>query len=230
MGFKALATTSAGFAFTLGRADGDVTLDEIAAHVASISSVSSLPLSVDLEHGLGPATTDAAKAIACVAEAGAVGGSIEDYDPEAGRLYETAAAAERVGAAREAADALDFPFILTGRSEGGFRGGFDLEDTISRLNAYAEAGADVLYAPGLPDVDALREICAAVPKPVNAIGRRRFSFPELAEAGAQRVSVGSSLTWSGVDAFVAAAEKMRDEGDFSRLGSGKALGPWYGQA
>jgi 2-methylisocitrate lyase-like PEP mutase family enzyme len=227
LGFAALATTSSGFAYTLGRADGEVTLEEIAGHVARISAASSLPLSVDLEHGLGPTTGDVAAAIECVADVGAVGGSIEDYDPEAGALYDISAAVERIAAAREAADAVGFPFTLTGRSEGGFRGDFDLAETITRLDAYAEAGADVLFAPGLPDIEALREICSSVSKPVNAIGRRRFSFPELAEAGAQRVSIGGSLTWSGVDAMVAAAEAMRDSGDFSLLGSGKALREWY---
>ena len=148
LGFKALATTSAGFAFTLGRLDGDVTLDEVVDHTRVLDRATSLPVSVDLENGYGAGPEDAARAVTRAAQAGAVGGSIEDYDP-AGRLYGIEHAAERVAAAAEAAARLGFPFMLTARAENHIRGNPDLDDTIARLQAYERAGADVLYAPGL---------------------------------------------------------------------------------
>jgi 2-methylisocitrate lyase-like PEP mutase family enzyme len=229
LGFPALATTSSGLAFTLGRLDGTVTLEEIEAHVRLLSSVSGLPVSVDLENGYGPRPEDAAQAIATAASAGAVGGSIEDYDRDEGRLYELAEAVERVAAAVEAAAALDFPFTLTARAENHLRGKPDLADTIARLRAYEEAGADVLYAPGLRSVEEVREVCAAAAKPVNVLARPGFALAELVEAGAQRVSVGGSLAWSGVEAAAAAAEAIRDRGDFSGLGSLGRVREWLGR-
>ena len=147
LGFEALATTSSGFAFTLGRHDGGATLDEVVEHVRVIDAATDLPVSVDLENGYGREPGEAATAIARVAEAGAVGGSIEDFDPDEG-IYEAGFAVERVAAAVEAARALDFPFTFTARAENHIRGNPDLDDTIARLRAYEEAGADVLYAPG----------------------------------------------------------------------------------
>src|SRR5947209_8587245 len=161
LGFKALATTSSGFAFTLGRSDGNVTLDEVIAHTARLAEASSLPVSVDLENGYGARPEDAALAITRAAEAGAVGGSIEDYDP-GGELYSPTHAAERVAAAVEAARAFDFTFMLTARAENHIRGNPDLDDTIARLQAYERAGADVLYAPGLATVEEIRTVCTAV--------------------------------------------------------------------
>src|SRR5215211_3564683 len=161
LGFKALATTSSGFAFTLGRADGEVTLDELAGHVATLTAATSLPVSVDLENGYGPAPEDAATAIARAAVAGAVGGSIEDWDPS-GQLYALDHAVERVAAAADTARTLGFPFTLTARAENHIRGNPDLADTIARLQAYEEAGADVLYAPGLTDLADVRTLIAAV--------------------------------------------------------------------
>ncbi len=222
LGFAALATTSSAFAFTLGRRDGEVTLDELAAHVATLAAATSLPISVDLENGFGAAPEDAARAIARAAEAGAVGGSIEDWDP-GGRLYDRAHAVERVAAAAEAARALGFPFTLTARAENHIRGNPDLDDTIARLQAYEAAGADVLYAPGLRSADEIRAVCSAVGRPVNVLALGKLSFAEIAGAGAQRVSVGGSLAWAGVTAFAAAAEAIRDHGDFSGLGSGGAV-------
>ena len=153
LGFEALATTSSGHAFTLGRDDGGVTLDEVVEHVRILSAASSLPLSVDLENGYGPAPSDAAEAVTRVAEAGAVGGSIEDYDPDEDAIYEVGRAAERIAAAAEAARGFGFPFTLTGRAENHFRGNPDLDDTIARLQAYEAAGADVVYAPRLRTVE-----------------------------------------------------------------------------
>ncbi len=160
LGFKALATTSSGFAFTLGRLDGNVTLDEVAAHVSAVDKATDLPVSVDLENGYGPAPEDPAMAIRRAAEAGAVGGSIEDYDPERG-IYELEQAAERVAAAAEAGRGLGFPFTLTGRAENHIRGNPDLDDTIARLQAYERAGADVLYAPGLRRGEDIRAVTDA---------------------------------------------------------------------
>jgi len=225
LGFRALATTSSGFAFTLGLRDGAVTLDQVAAHVAALDAATDLPVSVDLENGYGPDPADAARAIARAAEAGAVGGSIEDYD-RAGGLYDFEHAVERVAAAVEAARALDFPFTLTARAENHLRGNPDLDDTIARLRAFEEAGADVLYATGLRTADEIRSLCTAVSKPVNVLAVPHLSFAEIVAAGAQRVSVGGALTWVAVAALVSAAEDMRDRGDFSALGSGVQIENW----
>jgi 2-methylisocitrate lyase-like PEP mutase family enzyme len=226
LGFRALATTSSGFAFTLGRLDGATTIDEVAAHVAAVDAATQLPVSVDLENGYGPEPEDAAGAIARAAEAGAVGGSIEDYDPR-GTIYELAHAVERVAAAVEAAAALGFPFVLTARAENHIRGNPDLDDTIARLQAYEGAGADVLYAPGLRTVEEIRAVCDAVPKPVNVLAHPGLSFAEVAEAGAQRVSVGGGLTWVAAKALADAAALLRDEGDFDVLSARVPLADWF---
>ncbi len=222
LGFRALATTSSGFAFTLGRRDGDATLAEVVAHVELVDGAAQLPVSVDLENGYGAEPEAAAHAIAAVAGAGAVGGSIEDWDP-AGHLYEPAHAAERVAAAAEAARALPFAFMLTGRAENHIRGKPDLDDTIARLQAYEAAGADVLYAPGLATADEIRAVCTAVGKPVNVLAMRSLTFAELAAAGAQRISVGGALAWAAANALVEAATAIRDRGDFSLLGVSPSL-------
>ena len=224
LGFRALATTSSGFAFTLGRLDGAATLDEVASHVRALAAATELPISVDLENGYD----DPAGAIAAVAEAGAVGGSIEDYDPREG-LYPVDVAVSRVAAAVEAARALDFPFVLTARAENHIRGNPDLDDTVVRLRAFEAAGADVLYAPGLASVEEIRAVCAAVSRPVNVLARPNLSMSEIAAAGARRISLGGALAWAAVGGFVAAAERIRDDGDFSSLGSPARLGEWLGQ-
>jgi 2-methylisocitrate lyase-like PEP mutase family enzyme len=226
LGFKALATTSSGFAFTLGRLDGSVTLDEVVAHAEALDRATDLPLSVDLENGYGPDPENAALAITRIAEAGAVGASIEDYDP-AGRIYERDHAVARIAAAAEAARGLGFPFTLTARAENHLRGNPDLEDTIARLQAFAEAGADVLYAPGLRSAEQIRAVCQAVSKPVNVLARAELSFAEIVAAGAQRVSVGGGLTWVAVSAMAGAAEAIRDAGDFSALAARLPLGEWF---
>jgi 2-methylisocitrate lyase-like PEP mutase family enzyme len=230
LGFKALATTSGGFAFTLGRPDGNVTLDEVAAHVTSIDQATPLPVSTDLENGYGAEPADAAGAITRAAEAGAVGGSIEDYDPDQEQIYELDHSLERVTAAVEAARALDFPFTFTARAENYLRGNPDLNDTIARLQAYEEAGADVLYAPGLRSADEIKAICDEVSKPVNVLvfGPLGLTLSEVAELGAQRISVGSGLTWTATTAVIEAGEKML-KGDFSGLGlPGKNVKEWLG--
>ena len=219
LGFKALATTSSGFAFTLGRLDGGATLDDVVDHVRVMCAATSLPVAVDLENGYGPPGV----AITRVAEAGAVGGSIEDYDGS--RLYELDEAVERVAAAVEAARALDFPFTLTARAENHLHGVTDIEDTIARLQSYERAGADVLFAPGLRTTDHVRAITSAVSRPVNVLGHAGFTMAELVEAGAQRVSVGGALTWVGVAAAAEAAERVR-EGDFSVLTARPPLREW----
>jgi 2-methylisocitrate lyase-like PEP mutase family enzyme len=226
LGFKALATTSSGFAFTLGRLDGDVTLDEVVDHTAAIDRATSLPVSVDLENGYGAEPEAAAEAIRRVAAAGAVGGSIEDWDP-AGHLYEREHAAERIAAAAEAARSLPHSFTLTGRAENHIRGNPDLDDTIERLRAYEAAGADVLYAPGLATVEEIRAVCDAVTKPVNVLARPNLSVAEIVEAGAQRISVGGALTWVAANAAASAAEAIRDRGDFSVLGVSPPLVDWF---
>jgi 2-methylisocitrate lyase-like PEP mutase family enzyme len=228
LGFKALATTSSGFAFTLGRLDGSVTLEEIVAHVGVLSEATDLPVSVDLENGYGPAPADAALAITRVGEAGAVGGSIEDYDRDDGELYALEPAVERIAAAAEAAGSFGFPFTLTARAENHLHGNPDLDDTIARLRAFADAGADVLYAPGLISADEIKTVCDAVSKPVNvlAFGRLGLTFAEIAEAGAQRVSVGGGLTWAATDGLIEAAERIIDKGDFSGTATPGRVKEW----
>jgi 2-methylisocitrate lyase-like PEP mutase family enzyme len=221
LGFKALATTSSGYAFTLGRHDGNVTLDEVIGHTAMLAAATNLPVSVDLENGYGPEPKDAARAVTEAAAAGAAGGSIEDYDPS-GHLYDIGHATERVAAAAEAATS----FVLTARAESHLRGNPDLDDTIARLQAYERAGADVLYAPGLATVEEIRTVCDAVSKPVNVLARANLSFGEITAAGAQRVSVGGALAWVAVAGLVSAAEAIRDRGDFTALGEGVKISKW----
>jgi 2-methylisocitrate lyase-like PEP mutase family enzyme len=225
LGFRALATTSSGFAFTLGRLDGGATLDDVVEHVAALDAATGLPISVDLENGYGPEPETAARAISRVAEVGAVGGSIEDWDPE-GRLYDLPHAVERVAAAVETAHGLGFPFTFTARAENHIRGNPDLEDTIARLQAYEGAGADVLYAPGLRTAEEIRTVCDALTKPVNVLALPNLTVAEIFEAGAQRISVGGSLAWVAVAAFADAATKIRDEGDLSVLATKLRLGDW----
>jgi 2-methylisocitrate lyase-like PEP mutase family enzyme len=226
LGFEALATTSSGLAFTLGRLDGGATLDEVAVHVAALVAATGLPVSADLENGYGPEPRAAAEAIVRVAEAGAVGGSIEDYDP-AGSLYERAHAVERVAAAVEAARGLGFPFALTARAENHIRGNPDLDDTIARLQAFEAVGADVLYAPGLRTVDEIRTVCDAVSTPVNVLALPALTLGEIFGAGAQRVSVGGGLAWVAAKAMADAAAGIRDRGDLSPLAARVPLDAWF---
>ena len=225
LGFRALATTSSGLAFTLGRRDGNVTLQEVVANTSALDRATTLPVSVDLENGYGADPADAARAIERVAEAGAVGGSIEDYDPS-GYLYPLDLAAERVAAAVASARGLPFPFTLTARAENHIRGNPDLDDTIARLRVFEQAGADVLYAPGLESVEEIRAVCEAVTRPVNVLALGDLSVSEIFEAGTQRVSVGGGLTWVAVRAMAEAAIAIRDTGDLSALATDLSLDRW----
>jgi 2-methylisocitrate lyase-like PEP mutase family enzyme len=225
LGFKALATTSSGFAFTLGRLDGHATPDEVLRHTADLAAASSLPVSVDLENGYGREPEKAAAAITRAAEAGAVGGSIEDFDP-AGEIYDFGHAVERVAAACEAARALSFPFTLTARAENHVRDNPDLDDTIARLQAFEQAGADVLYAPGLRNGEEIRAVSEATSKPLNVLAHPRLSMSEVVEAGGRRISVGGGLTWVAVAAMAGAAQEMLESGDFSVLAARVRIDEW----
>jgi 2-methylisocitrate lyase-like PEP mutase family enzyme len=226
LGFKALASTSSGFAFTLGRLDGHVTLDEVVEHARMLDRATDLPVSVDLENGYGSDPEDAAVAIERVAEAGAVGGSIEDYDPM-GHIYDLELAVERIAAAAEAARRLEFPFTLTARAENHIRGHPHLDDTIARLQAFEAAGADVLYAPGLREREEIQAVCEAVTKPVNVLALQGMSLAGIVAAGAQRVSVGGGLAWVAVNALAAAAREIVHRGDFSVLERSPPLSDWF---
>jgi 2-methylisocitrate lyase-like PEP mutase family enzyme len=226
LGFEALATTSAGFAFTLGKLDGEVTLDEVVEHTRALAEASPLPVAVDLENGFGPAPEDAARAITRAAEAGAVGGSIEDWDRDEGFLYDLSHSTERIAAAAEAARALDFPFTLTARAENHFRRNPDLDDTIARLQAYEAAGADVIYAPGIASGDQIRAISEATSKPQNVLGFPPLTMREITEAGGKRVSVGSQFTWVAAGAFAKAAEEIRDTGEFTAFAERVPIKDW----
>ncbi len=221
LGFKALASTSGGFAERLGRSDGEVTLAESVEHARELDEATDLPVAMDLENGYGAEPAQAALAVKSVGEAGAVGGSIEDWDPDDEVIYCLEHAVARIEAAAEAARTLPTGFVLTARAENKFRGIDDLGDTIARLNAYAEAGADVLYAPGLRTHDEVRTVCQAVSKPVNVLAYPGLTVAGIFEAGAQRISLGSWL-WaiakrSDMATAMNAMAAIRDEGDLSVL-------------
>src|SRR3954462_11265009 len=221
LGFNALAPPSSLLTFSLGARDGDVTLDEGIEHTRTLAAAVEVPVSVDLEHGYGSEPDDAARAVAAAADAGAAGGSIEDFDPS-GRIYDLDYATERVAAAADAAG----DFVLTARAENHIRGNPDLDDTIARLQAYERAGADVLYAPGLATVEEIRAACDAVAKPVNVLARPDLSFADITSAGAQRVSVGGALTWVAAAGLISAAERIRDDGDFTALRTDVKIDEW----
>ena len=210
-GFPALATTSAGFAWALGKHDQQVTRDELVAHVAALARATSLPLNVDSERCYPDDTGGVAETVRLLAEAGAAGCSIEDYDPGTGAIDDVRAAAERVAEAAEAVHALAEPMVLTGRAENHIRGVDDLDDTIARLVAYRDAGADCLYAPGLRDPGQIRQVVEAVGAPVNVLALPGGpSIPDLAAAGVRRVSTGSLLASAAYGALVAGAQELRE--------------------
>ena len=218
LGFEALATTSAGYAFSVGKRDGAVGREAMMAHVAEIVAATDLPVSADLENGFGDAPETVAETIRLAAAAGLVGGSIEDAtgdldDP----LYELELAAERVRAAAETARSLPYPFTLTARAENFLVGRRDLNDTITRLQAYQEAGADVLYAPGLASKEEIAAVVSSVDRPVNVVMGRRgagLSRADLSELGVKRISVGSALSRAALGAFLRAAREMAEDGTF----------------
>jgi 2-methylisocitrate lyase-like PEP mutase family enzyme len=221
LGFQALATSSSASAGVLGRRDGSVTREEALAHCRAIVAATDVPVSADLEKGFGDAPSDAALTIRLAAEAGLVGGSIEDASGDKARpLYDIGQATERVAAAAQAARSLAFPFTLTARAENFLRGNPDLDDTIKRLQAYEKAGADVLFAPGLPDLAAVKAVCSALSRPFNfmvGIKGKSFSVAELEAAGVRRISLAGSLYRAAMSGLVEAAKEVREKGSFSYL-------------
>jgi 2-methylisocitrate lyase-like PEP mutase family enzyme len=219
MGFEALATTSMGYAFSRGKRDNTVGRDEMIRHIAEIAAATSLPVSADLENGFGDAPEDAAETIRLAAAAGVVGGSIEDSTTRQDHpIYDKHHAADRIAAAAEAARSLPFAFTLTARAENYLYGRPDLSDTIARLQAYQQAGADVLYAPGLSTKDEIAAVVSSVDRPVNVVmGLQgvQLSLSGLSAIGVRRISVGSALYRTALGAFLRAAHEMTEQGTFS---------------
>ncbi|MFJ2989470.1 oxaloacetate decarboxylase [Collimonas sp. NPDC087041] len=219
LGFEALASTSAGYAFSRGQTDGSVGRDQMLLHLSELAAATELPLSADLENGFGDAPEAVAETIRLAAATGIVGGSIEDAsghsdDP----IYSLELAVERVRAAAEAARGLGFPFMLTARAENYLVGRPDLNDTIKRLQAYQDAGADALYAPGLKTREEIAAVVSSLDRPVNVVmGLQgvQLGLKDLAEIGVKRVSVGGSLSRAALGAFLRAAREMRDHGTFT---------------
>jgi len=224
LGFPALATSSGASAGTLGRRDGKVTREEALAHSRAIVDATDLPVAADLEKGFGDAPSAAAETIRLAASVGLVGGSIEDATGDKQTpLFDIATATARVAAAVAAARALSFPFTLTARTENFLRGNPDLEDTIKRLQAFEKAGADVLMAPGLPDLAAVRAVCAAVLKPVNfmvGIKGKSFTAAELTAAGVKRISLATSLYRTAMSGLIDAAREVKAAGTFGYVDRG----------
>src|ERR687888_2303565 len=221
LGFPALATSSGAQAGVLGRRDGAVTRDEALAHCRAIVAATDVPVSADLEKGFGDAPAAAAETIRLAAGVGLVGGSIEDATGDKDRpLFDIGQATERVAAAVQAARALPFHFTLTARTESFLRGNPDLDDVIKRLQAFETAGADVLMAPGLPDLAAVRAVCGAVSKPVNfmaGIKGKSFTVAELEAAGVRRISLATSLYRIAMTGLIDAAREVKDKGTFGYL-------------
>jgi 2-methylisocitrate lyase-like PEP mutase family enzyme len=216
LGFEALATTSAGFAWSLGKHDQTVTRDELVEHVAAVANATPLPLNVDSERCYPEDEGGVARTIELLAEAGASGCSIEDYDPATESVDPLEQAAERVAAAVAAAHGLAEPIVLTARAENHIRGVDDLDDTIARLVAYRDAGADVVYAPGLRDLDRITAVVKAVGVPMNVLALVNGpSISELASAGVRRVSTGGMLASAAYGALLAGATELRDDGTSS---------------
>jgi 2-methylisocitrate lyase-like PEP mutase family enzyme len=218
LGFEALATSSGAAAGTYGRLDGKISRDEALAHCRVIVEATDLPVAADLENGFSDSPEGVAETIRLAAAAGLVGGSIEDYS--GAKLYDLEHATERVAAAVAAARALPFPFTLTARCENFLRGNPDLDDTIRRLQAYERAGADVLFAPALPDLAAVRAVCSALKRPVNfmvGIKGKSFSVAELKDAGVKRISLATSLYRAAMTGLIEAAREVKEKGTFTYL-------------
>lgn len=224
LGFQALATTSSGYAATLGRPDGSVSRDEALAHAAAVAAATELPVSADLENCFADEPAGVARTIALAVEVGLAGCSVEDFtDGEVERIYDIGLAAERVAAAAEAAHAGQVHLVLTARAENYLHGRPDLADTITRLQAYQAAGADVLYAPGLTRLADIRQVVTAVDRPVNVLAMSGApSVSELAEAGVSRVSVGGAFAFAALGALADAATELRDKGTYGYLASSAA--------
>ena len=221
-GFEALATTSAGFAWSLGKLDPNVSRDELVAHVATLAWATDLPLNVDSERCYPDYPGGVGRTVELLAEAGAAGFSIEDYDPRTGSIDDVALAAQRVAEAAEATRKEDEPLVLTGRAENHIRGVDDLDDTIARLIAYRDAGADVVYAPGLTDLEQIAKVVDVVRIPLNVLALSSGpSLHELATAGVRRVSTGSLLAGAAYGALLEGARELREEGT-SRYADGGA--------
>ena len=217
LGFEALATTSSGFANTLGRLDGMVTLEEKLEYCRALCVATGIPVSADLENCFADDPQEAAKTILLAAEAGVVGGSIEDYSGDESKpIYDFELSVERVQAAVEAARSLEFPFTLTARAENLLHGRNDLDDTIRRLQAFEAAGADVLYAPGLKTLDEVRTVVGAVSKPVNVLSPflRGVTVAQLAEVGVKRISIGGALARAAMTTVLQAGKEMQEQGSF----------------
>lgn len=227
LGFVALATTSSGFAQSLGRADGHVTLDEKLEHCRALAAATNIPVSVDTENCFGDSPEDVADCIRRVGETGVVGASVEDFTGDAAApFYDFNLAVERVAAAVEAARSLPFPFVLTARAEQLLRSTHDIEEAIRRLVAFERAGADVLYAPALKTLDEVREVCSSVSAPVNVLGTflPGHTVAEIGAAGARRVSVGGGLARAFVRAFIDSATELRAEGNLSWAANAASAG------
>lgn len=217
LGFEALATTSSGYANSLGRPDGAVSLEEKLAHCRALCAATDLPVSADLEKCFADNPEAAGDTIRLAAEAGVVGGSIEDFSGDSHKpIYDFDLAVERVQAAVEAARSLDFPFTLTARAENLLRGRRDLDDTIRRLQAFEDAGADVLYAPALTTLEEVRTVVSSVSKPVNVLAPplKNVTVSQLSEAGVRRISIGGALARAVVATLLRAGTEMRDQGSF----------------
>jgi 2-methylisocitrate lyase-like PEP mutase family enzyme len=216
LGFVALATTSSGFAASIGRADQSVTRDELVAHVAALTAAVAIPVTVDGERGYAADPAGVAETVELLAAAGAAGLSIEDYDPATGRIDSIDVAAERIAAAASACDR--YGMLLTGRAENHIYGVTDLDDTIARLRAYRDAGARAVYAPGLSDIGQISRVVHAVDAPVNVLARQSGpSVSDLAAAGVRRVSTGGALAWAAYGGLVAAARELQSEGTSTYL-------------
>jgi len=224
LGFEALATTSSGFAATLGRLDGSVTCDEAMEHSAAIVGATELPVSADLENGFADDPDDVAETVRRAIDAGLAGCSIEDYTGDAASpIYDAAPAAERIAAAAQAAHAGPVHLVLPARAENHIRGRDDLDDTIARLRSYGEAGADVLFAPGLARIEDIRRVVEEVGRPVNVLALQGVpAVGELAAAGVKRISVGGAFAFAALDAVVGAARQLREDGTYGYLERSRA--------
>lgn len=218
LGYAALASTSAGFALTQGRPDYGVTREAVIAHGKAAADAVAIPVAADLENGFGPRPEDCAETIRLAAAAGLAGGSIEDSTGQKDKpIFDLAEAVERIVAAAEAARKVPGGFVLTARAEAFLYGSGDLQETVARLNAFANAGADVLFAPGLPDLDAVRVVCTSVAKPVSVMvwgGLARHSVDDFAKAGAARLSVGPALAFLAYSEMAEAAAALLETGSF----------------